>query len=100
MAISCASAPPQGIAPGEDIRAVRFDGDRGYIVTFKKTDPLFVLDLYQPRIPGDPGRAEDPRLLDLHAPHRPDHLLSIGFDAERQRATSRTSMESFCSSST
>lgn len=27
------------IAPGEDIRAVRFDDDRGYVVTFKKTDP-------------------------------------------------------------
>ena len=33
------------IAPTEDIRAVRFDGPRGFIVTFKKTDPLFALDL-------------------------------------------------------
>jgi len=29
------------IAPHEDIRSVRFDGDRGFIVTFKKTDPLY-----------------------------------------------------------
>lgn len=35
----------ENIAPGEDIRAVRFDEERGYVVTFKKTDPLFVLDL-------------------------------------------------------
>jgi hypothetical protein len=34
-----------GIAPQEDIRSVRFDGVRGYVVTFKKTDPLFVFDL-------------------------------------------------------
>ena len=33
------------IASGEDIRSVRFDGDRGYMVTFKKTDPLYVFDL-------------------------------------------------------
>ena len=60
------------IAPDEDIRAVRFDGDRGYIVTFKKTDPLFVIDLGQPVAPRDPRRAEDPRLLDVPAPHRSD----------------------------
>ena len=31
----------RGIAPTEDIRSVRFDGTRAFIVTFKKTDPLF-----------------------------------------------------------
>ena len=70
------------IAPTEDIRAVRFDGDRGYIVTFKKTDPLFVVDL---------ANARDPKILgELKIPgfstylHRidPTHLLSIGFDAD------------------
>jgi uncharacterized secreted protein with C-terminal beta-propeller domain len=69
------------IAPSEDIRAVRFDGDRGYVVTFKKTDPLFVIDLV---------RADQPRILgELKIPgfstylHRidPTHLLSIGYDA-------------------
>jgi hypothetical protein len=72
------------IAPGEDIRAVRFDGDRGYVVTFKKTDPLFVVDLQVPTRPAILG--------ELHIPgfstylHRIDanHLLSIGFDADDQ----------------
>ncbi len=70
------------IAPGEDIRSVRFDGDRGYVVTFKKTDPLFVLDLYapdQPRILGElkiPGFSTYLQRIDA------DHLLSIGFDAD------------------
>lgn len=69
------------IARGEDIRAVRFDDDRGYIVTFKKTDPLFVLDLHdvaQPKILGElkiPGFSTYIHRLD------PNHLLSIGFDA-------------------
>ena len=44
------------IAPGEDIRAVRFDDDRGYVVTFKKTDPLFVIDLLRAR-PAEPSSA-------------------------------------------
>ncbi|HLL22453.1 MAG TPA: beta-propeller domain-containing protein, partial [Kofleriaceae bacterium] len=34
-----------GIAPSEDIRSVRFDGTRAFVVTFKKTDPLFAFDL-------------------------------------------------------
>ncbi|MGC4065872.1 MAG: beta-propeller domain-containing protein [Polyangiaceae bacterium] len=38
-----------GIAPTEDIRSVRFQGKRGYLVTFKKTDPLFVLNFWQIR---------------------------------------------------
>ena len=33
------------IAPSEDIRSVRFDGHRAFVVTFKKTDPLFTFDL-------------------------------------------------------
>jgi hypothetical protein len=70
------------IAPGEDIRSVRFDEDRGYVVTFKKTDPLFVLDLYDasaPRILGElkiPGFSSYIHRIDAN------HLLSIGFDGE------------------
>ena len=30
------------------LEAVRFDGDRGYAVTFFRTDPLFVFDLADP----------------------------------------------------
>ncbi|MBS2018048.1 MAG: beta-propeller domain-containing protein [Deltaproteobacteria bacterium] len=69
------------IAPGEDIRAVRFDGDRGYIVTFKKTDPLFVMDLYDPRRPQVLGELKIPGFSTYIHRIGPDHLLSIGFDA-------------------
>ncbi len=70
-----------GIAPGEDIRAVRFDGDRGYVVTFKKTDPLFVLDLYDPSRPAVLGELKIPGFSTYMHRIDPDHLLSIGFDA-------------------
>ena len=69
------------IAPGEDIRAVRFDDDRGYIVTFKKTDPLFVIDLYQPQKPAILGELKIPGFSTYMHRLDPDHLLSIGFDA-------------------
>jgi hypothetical protein len=70
------------IAPSEDIRSVRFDGDRGYVVTFKKTDPLFVLDLYHPAKPKILGELKIPGFSTYM--HRIDrnHLLSIGFDAD------------------
>jgi hypothetical protein len=72
----------ENIAPGEDIRAVRFDDDRGYVVTFKKTDPLLVLDLYRPDQPRLLGTLEIPGFSTyLHRLDR-NHLLSIGFDAD------------------
>jgi hypothetical protein len=71
-----------GIAPGEDIRSVRFDGDRGYVVTFKKTDPLFVLDLADPAHPSILGELKLPGFSTYI--HRMDasHLVTVGYDAE------------------
>jgi len=70
------------IAPGEDIRAVRFFGDRGYVVTFKKTDPLFVLDLSQPTEPTIEGELKIPGFSTYLHPLDENHLLSIGYDAD------------------
>ena len=70
------------IAPGEDVRAVRFDGDRGYVVTFKKTDPLFVLDLSRPAAPAILGELKIPGFSTYLHRIDPSHLLSIGFDAD------------------
>ncbi len=39
------------MAPDETVRSVRFDGDIGYVVTFRQTDPLFAIDLSDPRNP-------------------------------------------------
>ena len=69
------------IAPGEDIRAVRFDDDRAYVVTFKKTDPLFVLDLFEPSRPKILGELKIPGFSTYIHRIDPEHLLSIGFDA-------------------
>ncbi len=72
------------LAPGEDIRAVRFDGARGFIVTFKKTDPLFVLDLATPTSPYVAGELKIPGFSTYLHMLDETHLLSIGFDAEDQ----------------
>jgi uncharacterized secreted protein with C-terminal beta-propeller domain len=72
------------IAPTEDIRSARFMGDKGYIVTFKKADPLFVFDLSEPRKPTIAGELKIPGFSTYM--HRLDenHLLTIGYDADDQ----------------
>jgi hypothetical protein len=40
-----------GLGQGERIYAVRFIGPRGYVVTFRQTDPLYSLDLSDPAHP-------------------------------------------------
>jgi uncharacterized secreted protein with C-terminal beta-propeller domain len=72
------------IAPSEDIRAVRFLGERGYVVTFKKTDPLFVFDLSDPEDPRAQGELKIPGYSTYLHPLGPDHLLSIGYDSDDQ----------------
>jgi uncharacterized secreted protein with C-terminal beta-propeller domain len=69
------------IAPTEDIRSARFIGDKGYIVTFKKTDPLFVLDLSNPKQPEIAGELKIPGFSTYMHPLDDKHLLTIGYDA-------------------
>ncbi len=44
-----------GLAQGEKIYSMRFDKDRGYMVTFRQTDPLFTFDLTDPANPKKAG---------------------------------------------
>ena len=41
--------------PGEQIYGVRFIENRGYVVTFRQIDPLYVLDLTDPADPRAAG---------------------------------------------
>lgn len=72
------------IAPTEDIRSARFMGDKGYIVTFKKTDPLFVFDLADPYNPTIAGELKIPGFSTYMHRLDDDHLLTIGYDADDQ----------------
>lgn len=63
----------------EQLQSVRFDGDRGYAVTFERTDPLFTLDLSNPAEPRQVGELEMPGFL-YHMEPRGDRLLGLGFD--------------------
>jgi len=64
--------------PNEDLYGVRFVGDRAYLVTFERTDPLYVLDLKDPARPTVAGSLEVPGLSDLLHPVSDALLLGVG----------------------
>jgi len=68
------------IAPGESIHSARFMGDRAYLVTFQKIDPLFVIDVSVPTAPRILGELKIPGYSDYLHPIDEDHLLGIGKD--------------------
>ncbi len=70
----------EDLAPGESIYSVRFMGDRGYVVTFKKVDPLFVIDLADPTNPSILGKLKIPGYSDYLHPYDETHIIGIGKD--------------------
>lgn len=71
-----------GLAPGEQIRSVRFIGDRGYVCTFLQVDPLFVLDLSNPARPAVAGELTIPGYSAYLYPIDANHLIGFGRDAD------------------
>lgn len=70
------------LAPGERIYAARFISDRVYLVTFQQTDPLFVIDLKEPRQPVVLGQLKIPGFSNYLHPYDDDTLIGIGKDTE------------------
>jgi len=68
----------EGLAPGETIYSARFMGERGYLVTFKQVDPLFVIDLSDPRHPEELGYLKVTGYSDYLHPYDENHLIGIG----------------------
>ncbi len=70
----------EDIAPGEEIYSVRFMGEKAYLVTFEKVDPLFVLDLKDPSEPKILGALKIPGYSDYLHPFDENHLVGFGKD--------------------
>ena len=80
------AASPIG-KPREDIFAMRYVGDRAYIVTFQQTDPLYVISLADPLPkPGVTGRGIDyigQRRREHERTYRPAAPLAYGLEDAR-----------------
>lgn len=66
------------VAPEERIYSTRFIGNRLYMVTFKRVDPLFVIDLSDPRDPKILGKLKIPGFSDYLHPYDENHIIGIG----------------------
>jgi uncharacterized secreted protein with C-terminal beta-propeller domain len=66
------------IAEQETIYATRFIGDRLYMVTFKRIDPFFVIDLSTPAAPKILGKLKIPGYSDYLHPYDANHIIGIG----------------------
>jgi hypothetical protein len=67
--------------PGERLYASRFIGSRGYLVTYRLIDPLYVLDLSDPTDPKVLGSLEVSGYSDYLFPLNDGLLLGVGKDA-------------------
>jgi hypothetical protein len=75
-----------GLGRGESIYAVRFMGDRGFVVTFEEIDPLYTLDLSDPARPRVAGELKIPGYSSYLHPVAENVLLGVGQDV-RERET-------------
>ncbi|MFC5971786.1 beta-propeller domain-containing protein [Halomarina salina] len=67
-----------GMGENERIYSVRFDGDRGYVVTFRQIDPYHVLDLSDPENPTVEGELKLPGVSTYLHPLGEDQVLGVG----------------------
>jgi len=68
----------EGIALTERIYSARFIGDRVYLVTFRRVDPLFVIDLKDPSNPKVLGELKIPGYSDYLHPYDENHIIGVG----------------------
>jgi uncharacterized secreted protein with C-terminal beta-propeller domain len=68
----------EGFSPGEQIYSARFMSDKAYLVTYKRTDPLFVVGLQDPHRPKLLGQLNVTGVSDYLQPYDETHLIGIG----------------------
>ncbi|MFI0485261.1 beta-propeller domain-containing protein [Actinomadura sp. 9N215] len=76
-----------GLGKGERIYSVRFIGASAYVVTFRQVDPLYMLDLTDPRRPRSTGELKITGYSAYLHPMKDGRLLGVGRDADTSGRT-------------
>jgi hypothetical protein len=84
-----------GLGAGQQIYSVRFIGDAGYVVTFKRVDPLYTIDLSSPTSPRVAGQLELEGYSAYLHPVAEGLLLGIGQDVGTENEPSGAQLELF-----
>ena len=82
-----------GLARGERIYSVRFMGDIAYMVTYREKDPLFVVDLSDPKDPKLLGKLKIPGYSTYLHPIDENRLIGVGKDDNRKLKISLFNVE-------
>ncbi len=69
---------------GEAVQSVRFQGDIGYVVTFRQVDPFYTLDLSDPTNPVVRGELKIPGFSSYLHPIGDGLVIGVGSDADEQ----------------
>ncbi len=72
------------LAKGEKMYSSRFLGEKAYLVTYKTIDPLFVVDLSNPRTPNVLGELKIPGYSTYLHPYDENHIIGIGMQTEEK----------------
>lgn len=72
----------EGLAKGERIYSVRFDEDISYFVTFKQVDPLFVVDVSNPKEPIIKTELKIPGFSEYLHVYDDKYLFGLGKEAD------------------
>ncbi|MGH3716084.1 MAG: beta-propeller domain-containing protein [Micromonosporaceae bacterium] len=84
-----------GLGKSERIYAVRFSGPVGYVVTFRQTDPLYTVDLRDPRSPKLLGELKIPGFSAYLHPAAAGRLIGVGQEANEQGQVQGTQVSLF-----
>lgn len=71
----------------ERVYSARFMEDKGYLVTFKQTDPFYVLDLANPENPQIKGELKIPGFSSYLHPLKKDLIVGIGREENSVKAS-------------
>ncbi len=80
---------------GEQIFAVRFYGETGYVVTYRQIDPLYTIDLSDPANPRVLGELKIPGFSSYLHRIDDEHLLGVGTDGDFEGQTDGAAVQLF-----
>lgn len=72
------------LSKGEKMYSTRFIGNKAYMVTYKNTDPLYVIDLSNPSNPTVLGKLKIPGYSTYLHPYDENHLIGIGMQTKEK----------------
>ena len=81
----------KGFAKNEHIEAVRFIGDMAYVITYERTDPLFIIDLSDPENPEILGEVKISGFSTMLHPIDENTMLGIGYATDETEFGEATS---------